>query len=33
VPTLGGSSFELRPIWQGRAAEDAVMVKLAYWWG
>jgi hypothetical protein len=33
VPAAGGTSFELRPIWQGRAAEDVVLFKLAYWWG
>jgi hypothetical protein len=33
VPTPGGSSFELRPILEGRASSDFVMAKLAYWWG
>jgi hypothetical protein len=33
VPTAGGASFELRPIWRGLASTDVVMVKLAYWWG
>ncbi len=27
------AGFELRPLWQGRAADDVVMVKLAYWLG
>jgi len=33
VPTPGGTSFELRPILEGRASSDFVMAKLAYWWG
>jgi hypothetical protein len=33
VPAAGGTSFELRPIYEGRAAEDVVLFKLAYWWG
>jgi hypothetical protein len=33
VPAPNGTSFELRPILQGRASDDVVMAKLAYWWG
>ena len=36
-PTLvlspDGASFELRPLLQGRAADNVLMVKLAYWFG
>ncbi len=28
-----GATFELAPIWHGRASDDVVMVKLAYWLG
>jgi hypothetical protein len=27
------AGFELGPIWRGRASDDVVMVKLAYWLG
>jgi len=27
------AGFELAPIWHGRAADDVVMIKLAYWLG
>jgi hypothetical protein len=27
------AAFELAPIWQGRASDDVLMVKLAYWLG
>jgi hypothetical protein len=33
VPPLGAASFELAPIWRGHAADDVVLVKLAYWLG
>jgi hypothetical protein len=33
VPTPSGTSFELRPILEGRASSDLIMAKLAYWWG
>jgi hypothetical protein len=29
----GATSLDLRPILQGRAASDVIMLKLAYWWG
>ncbi len=29
----GTAGFELTPIWRGRASDDTVMAKLAYWWG
>jgi hypothetical protein len=29
----GATSLDLRPIFQGRAASDVIMLKLAYWWG
>ena len=28
-----GATFELRPLYQGRAADNVLMVKLAYWFG
>ena len=33
VPAPDGSGFQVRPIWQGRASADFIMLKLAYWWG
>jgi hypothetical protein len=33
VPAAGGTSFELAPIYRGRASDDVLMAKLAYWWG
>jgi hypothetical protein len=33
VPALGSASFELSPVLHGRAADDVIMVKLAYWLG
>jgi hypothetical protein len=33
VPGASGASFELRPLLQGRAADNALMLKLAYWFG
>jgi hypothetical protein len=32
-PGLDGASFRLSPILQGRAADNVLMVKLAYWFG
>jgi hypothetical protein len=29
----GSAQFELAPIWRGRAADDVVLLKLAYWLG
>jgi hypothetical protein len=29
----GATSLDLRPIYQGRAASDVIMLKIAYWWG
>jgi len=33
VPSPDGASFALRPLLQGRAADNVLMVKLAYWFG
>ncbi len=33
MPSLDGSGFQVRPLWQGRASADFIMLKLAYWWG
>jgi len=33
VFTANGASFELRPLYQGRAADNVVMLKVAYWFG
>ena len=33
VPPGESAEFHLAPIWQGRASDDVVMVKLAYWLG
>jgi hypothetical protein len=33
VPALGSASFELSPVLHGRAADDVILVKLAYWLG
>jgi hypothetical protein len=34
VPSPNGvASFELRPLLQGRAADNVLMLKLAYWFG
>ena len=33
VPSANGASLELRPLLQGRAADNVLMVKLAYWFG
>ena len=33
VPGPDGASFRLRPILQGTAADNVLMVKLAYWFG
>jgi Domain of unknown function (DUF5916)/Carbohydrate family 9 binding domain-like len=33
VPPFGTAGFELAPVWQGHAADDVVMLKLAYWLG
>jgi len=29
----GGASFEFRPLYQGRAADNVLMLKVAYWFG
>ena len=33
VPSPDGASFQLQPVLQGRAADNVVMLKLAYWFG
>jgi hypothetical protein len=33
MPAADGSGFQIRPIWQGRASADFIMLKLSYWWG
>jgi hypothetical protein len=33
VPPFGAADFQLAPILRGHAADDVIMVKLAYWWG
>jgi len=33
APAANGASFELRPLLQGRAADNVLMAKLAYWFG
>jgi len=33
VPAGGNGQLELAPIWRGRASDDVLMVKLAYWLG
>lgn len=33
VPSPSGASFEVRPLLQGRAADNVLMLKLAYWFG
>jgi hypothetical protein len=33
MPAANGASFELRPLYQGRAADNVLMVKVAYWFG
>jgi hypothetical protein len=33
LPAAPATSFDVRPVLQGRAAVDVVMMKLAYWWG
>ena len=33
LPPGGTAGLDLRPVWEGRAATDVVMAKLAYWWG
>ncbi|HEY7376070.1 MAG TPA: DUF5916 domain-containing protein [Polyangia bacterium] len=33
VPSANGASFEVRPLLQGRAADNVLMLKLAYWFG
>jgi len=33
VPTPNGAGFQLRPLYEGRAADNVLMVKLAYWFG
>jgi hypothetical protein len=33
VPSANGASLELRPLLQGRAADNVLMAKLAYWFG
>jgi hypothetical protein len=33
VPSPTGAGFELRPLLQGRAADNVLMLKLAYWFG
>jgi hypothetical protein len=33
MPSPNGATFELRPLYQGRAADNVFMVKLAYWFG
>ena len=33
VPSPNGASFEVRPLLQGRAADNALMLKIAYWFG
>jgi hypothetical protein len=32
-PSPSGAGFELRPLLQGRAADNVLMAKLAYWFG
>jgi len=29
----GGASFEFRPLYQGRAADNVLVLKVAYWFG
>jgi len=33
IPGPNGAAFQLRPVLQGRAADNVLMVKLAYWFG
>ena len=33
TPSPDGAGFEWRPLLQGRAADNVLMVKLAYWFG
>jgi hypothetical protein len=33
MPAADGSGFQVRPLWQGRASADFIMLKLSYWWG
>jgi len=33
VPSANGATFEVRPLLQGRAADNVLMLKLAYWFG
>ncbi len=33
VPPSGSGQLEVAPIWRGRASDDVLMVKLAYWLG
>jgi hypothetical protein len=33
VSPTGSAGFELAPVWQGHAADDVIMLKLAYWIG
>jgi Domain of unknown function (DUF5916) len=33
VSPTGSAGFELAPVWQGHAADDVIMLKLAYWLG
>ena len=32
-PAANGAGFQVRPLYEGRAADDVLMVKLAYWFG
>jgi hypothetical protein len=33
TPAPGGAQLEIAPLLQGHAADNVVMLKLAYWWG
>jgi len=33
VPSTNGAGFQVRPLYEGRAADNVLMVKLAYWFG
>ena len=33
VPAANGVGFQVRPLYEGRAADNVLMVKLAYWFG
>ncbi|HET9011402.1 MAG TPA: DUF5916 domain-containing protein, partial [Gemmatimonadaceae bacterium] len=33
MPSANGTGFQVRPLYEGRAADNVLMVKLAYWFG